>query len=254
MSDQACVARFGCSAHIPGLIARRGPTGCAGAGEPAQQRAAVARGPVRLVRHPQPRCHLHQPPVACRAILPFEHYVSSESGLPPRHRALLILRTAWLTRSEYLWAHRVGAARQAGVTSDELKRIAQGPGASGWDAFDASLLRAADELHVDSFVSDATWQALSARYNTNQLVDVVDTVGTLTMQAGAINSLAVEIEATSRSGSQRESRTPRPPSGRICDCSAESRAFPRSSRRTGRRSSESGSIPKAPVSAPPTSS
>ena len=138
--------------------------------------------------------YVHHPSLA-EHILPFEHYVSSESGLPPRHRALLVLRTAWLTRSGYLWAHKVGAARQAGVTGDELTRIAQGPDVSGWDAFDATLLRAADELHVDSFVSDATWQALSARYNTNQLVDVIDTVGTLTMHAGAINSLGVEIEA-----------------------------------------------------------
>jgi 4-carboxymuconolactone decarboxylase len=133
-------------------------------------------------------------PALAEHILPFEHYVSSQSGLPPRHRMLLVLRTAWLTRSNYIWAHRAAAARQARLTNEELKRIAQGPDAKGWDAFDATLLRAADELHVDSFVSDTTWQALSARYNTNQLVDVVDTVGTLTMHAGAINSLAVEIE------------------------------------------------------------
>lgn len=137
--------------------------------------------------------YLHHPLLA-EHILPFEHYVSNDSGLPPRDRSLLILRTAWLTRSEYLWAHRVGAARQAGVTTDELRRIAEGPGANRWDPFDATLLRAADELHVDSFVSDATWQALSARYTTNQLVDLVDTVGTLTMHAGAFNSLGLEIE------------------------------------------------------------
>lgn len=133
-------------------------------------------------------------PLLAEHILPFEHYVSNDSGLPPRHRSLLILRTAWLTRSEYLWAHRAVGARRAGVSSEEFTRIARGPDAKGWDAFDATVLRAADELHVDSFVSDPTWQALSARYNTNQLVDLVDTVGTLTMHAGAINSLGVEIE------------------------------------------------------------
>ncbi|HVQ12131.1 MAG TPA: carboxymuconolactone decarboxylase family protein [Vicinamibacterales bacterium] len=134
-------------------------------------------------------------PLLAEHILPFEHYVSTDSGLPPRHRSLLILRTAWLTRSEYLWAHRTAGARQAGVSSDELTRIAQGPDARGWEEVDATVLRAADELHVDSFVSDATWRALSARYNTDQLVDLVDTVGTMTMHAGAVNSLGVEIEA-----------------------------------------------------------
>jgi len=138
--------------------------------------------------------YLHHPALA-EHILPFEHYASSDSGLPARDRSLLVLRTAWLTRSDYLWSHRVSAARQAGLTTDELRRIAEGPNAPRWDRFDAALLRAADELHVDSFVSDATWQALRAQYDINQMVDVVDTVGTLTMHAGAINSLGVEIEA-----------------------------------------------------------
>ena len=128
-------------------------------------------------------------------ILPYERYASSDSTLPPRHRALLALRTAWLTRSNYLWAHKAAAGRRDGITSDELRRIAQGPDAAGWEAFEATLLRATDELHVDSFISDATWQALSARYNTNQLIDVIDGVGAYTMHAGALNSLGVEIEA-----------------------------------------------------------
>ena len=138
--------------------------------------------------------YLNHPPLA-EHILPYEHYVWSDSTLPPRHRALLGLRTVWLTRSNYLWAHRAAAARQAGLTNEELRRIAQGPDAKGWDNFEAALLRAADELHVDSFIADVTWRALSARYNTNQLIDLVDGVGALTMHAGAINSLGVEIES-----------------------------------------------------------
>jgi alkylhydroperoxidase family enzyme len=127
-------------------------------------------------------------------VVPYEHYVWTASTLPPRHRALVGLRTIWLTRSEYLWAHRAGAGREAGLSDAELRRIAEGPDAGGWDSFDADLLRAADELHVDSFVSDATWQALSARYDTNQLIDLVDSAGAITMHAGAINSLGVEVE------------------------------------------------------------
>jgi alkylhydroperoxidase family enzyme len=73
--------------------------------------------------------------------------------------------------------------------------VARGPEATGWDTFESTLLRAADELHLDSFVADETWRALSARYDTNQLVDVVDGVGNLTMHAGALNSLGVEIES-----------------------------------------------------------
>ena len=121
-------------------------------------------------------------------------YVTTESGLPPRHRALLALRTAGLTRSAYLWGNLVPLFRAAGLTDDDLARIARGPDAPGWDAFEQTLLHAADELHVDSFISDATWKALSAKYNVNQLVDVIDTAGTLTMHAGVINSVRVAVE------------------------------------------------------------
>src|SRR5262249_42517209 len=135
--------------------------------------------------------YLNHPSLA-EHVLPYQHYVLSDSTLPPRHRQLLSLRTAWLTRSEYLWAHGAAAARRVGLTNEGLRRIAQGSDAHGWDPFEATLLLAADELHVDSFVSDPTWQALSARYDTNQLIDLVDSVGAFTMHAGAINSLGVE--------------------------------------------------------------
>jgi len=136
---------------------------------------------------------LHYPSVA-RIVLTHERYLASESTLPPRHRALLALRTAWLTRSAYFWAHRAVAARQGVLTGEEIHRVAQGSTAPGWDPFEATLLRAADELHVDAFVSDSTWQALSARYDVKQLIDVIDTGGGYTMYAGLLSSLGVQVE------------------------------------------------------------
>ncbi len=143
-------------------------------------------------------------PALTEALLPHLRYILTESTLPARHRALLGLRTAWLTRSDYLWAHQAALARDEGFSDEVLERIARGPDAAGWSAFEATLLRAADELHVDAFVSDATWAALEARYDLPQLIDTIDTVGALTMHAGAQRSLGVEIEP---------SVTERPPAG-----------------------------------------
>jgi alkylhydroperoxidase family enzyme len=123
------------------------------------------------------------------------YYLGDQSTLPPRHRALLALRTAWLTRSEYLWAHRIQPSRDSGLTADEMTRVARGPDAAGWDPFEAAVLRAADELHVDSIISDTTWATLSARYSIPQLIDTIDTVGDLTMHAGIVNSIGIPIEA-----------------------------------------------------------
>src|SRR5687767_11974142 len=154
----------------------------------AAQRAIVARFAVDGRSTNALRTYLHHP-VLAENILPFERYIVQESTLIPRHRELLILRTAWLCRSGYVWALHADRARAAGIGSDEITRIARGPDAPGWHPFEAALLRAADELVVDAFVSDATWAALSIRFDTREVMDAVFTVAEFTMIAGTVNSL-----------------------------------------------------------------
>src|SRR5688572_22523503 len=55
-----------------------------------------------------------------KGIMPFAVYITRDSMLSPRQRELLILRTAWLCRSEYLWAHHTVAARAAGLSREEI--------------------------------------------------------------------------------------------------------------------------------------
>lgn len=114
--------------------------------------------------------------------------------LSGRDRELLILRTGWRCRSEYEWGQHVLIARAEGLPDDEIARIKDGPDASGWDLFDAALLRAADELHDDSKISDATWDELAARYDERQLVEVPMLVGHYHLVAYTLNSLGVERE------------------------------------------------------------
>src|SRR5207302_412512 len=110
---------------------------------------------------------------------------------PPRDREILILRIGWLCRAEYEWGQHVLIGKAAGLTDDEIERITRGPDAPGWDPFEAALLRATDELHEDSFVSDGTWKTLAERYSTEQLMDVVFTVGQYTLVSMALNSFGV---------------------------------------------------------------
>jgi alkylhydroperoxidase family enzyme len=117
-----------------------------------------------------------------------------KSTISPRERELLILRTGWNCRAEYEWGQHVLIGKQVGITDDEIDRITRGPDAPGWDPFDATLLRAADELHRDSRIGDATWSALGARYDTQQMIDVVFAVGQYTMVSMALNSLEVQLD------------------------------------------------------------
>jgi glucose dehydrogenase/alkylhydroperoxidase family enzyme len=124
----------------------------------------------------------------------FGTYLKSETGLPPRTRELLIMRTAVLIGSEYEWAHHVEYARAAGLSNEEIARIADGPDAGGWSEEHRAVLRAADELRREAFISNRTWSVLAKHYNTKQLVEIVFTVGGYTMTGLAINSFGIQVE------------------------------------------------------------
>jgi alkylhydroperoxidase family enzyme len=133
-------------------------------------------------------------PALLRRWLVFGNHVLGKSTLPPRERELAILRMGWLCRAEYEWGHHVAMGKEAGVTDLEIRRISKGAGAPGWSPFEAALLKAVDELHADSFISDATWQALSQRYNEQQLLDLVFTAGQYKLVCMALNSVGVQLE------------------------------------------------------------
>lgn len=114
--------------------------------------------------------------------------------LSPRDRELLILRTAHQCGAHYEWAQHVSIAREAGLDDDEIERVATGPDAAAWSDEDGALLRAADELHAHSRISDGTWAELAARYDDQQLIEVCMVVGQYHLVAFTLNSLGVEPE------------------------------------------------------------
>jgi alkylhydroperoxidase family enzyme len=152
----------------------------AGAGAPGAPAANIFS---TLVRHPG----------LFRRWLPFAGKLLA-GKLAARERELLILRTGWRCRSEYEWGQHVLIGRQAGLTDHEVDRIKDGPQAPGWSSLDAALLRAADELHDDSCISDGTWAVLSAHYSERQLIEVPMLVGHYHLVAFTLNSLGVQRE------------------------------------------------------------
>ena len=136
------------------------------------------------------RTLLHVPDLVDRTMT-FYRYVSQQSSLPPRIRELLILRTAWLHGSDVIWRERVPSARKAGL-GDDLRRIAEGPTAAGWDPFEANLLRMADQLFRNSFVNDSVFNMMATRYNTCNLMDAGLTVADIASLALLYNTLGVQ--------------------------------------------------------------
>ena len=131
----------------------------------------------------------------CRSWMTFTNYILSErSSITPRDRELLILRTGYLCRSDYEWAAHAALGLRIGLTNEELSRITRGPDAPGWTPADAVLLRAADELHRDQHITDATWTRLRERFDERQMMDIIFTVGQYTMVSMFLNSAGVQLE------------------------------------------------------------
>ena len=137
-----------------------------------------------LARHPQ----------LLKRWLIFGGHVLGKSTLPAREREIAILRMGWLCRAEYEWGHHVAIGKQAGLTDDDIKRIAEGPEAAGLDPFEATLIRAVDELHANTFIGDSTWKELAERYNTQQLLDLLFTGGQYKLVSMVLNSVGVQLE------------------------------------------------------------
>lgn len=135
----------------------------------------------------------HHPKLMKRWLV-FGNHVLGKNSLSARDRELAILRIGWLCRAEYEWGQHAAISRGIGISEEEIERVAEGPDAAGWDPFEATLLRAVDELHDDAMITDPTWKALSARYDTQQLMDLVFTVGQYNLVSMALNTLGVQLD------------------------------------------------------------
>lgn len=129
-----------------------------------------------------------------RAWLPFGGFLLGRGVLGARERELLILRTGCNCSSDYEWGQHARIAESIGIAHEEIGRVAEGPDADGWSPADATLLRAADELHASAKISEETWAKLSQSYDERALIEIAMLVGHYHMVAFALNSTGVELD------------------------------------------------------------
>ena len=106
---------------------------------------------------------------------------------------LIVLRTAWVCKSDYLWGEHVKAGKFHGLSGEEIEWIAQGPDAPGWNERDGAILRAVDDLRRDTRISDSVWAVLARHLDEKQLIELLHLVGFHTEIAYTYNSLGVRL-------------------------------------------------------------
>ena len=117
--------------------------------------------------------------------------------LDDRLRELLIMRIGWSTGSDYEWTQHWKIARdQFGCSDQDLLELRGDWRKSGHFGDDErTLLAAVDELVADTMISDATWGVLAQHLTTEQLIDMIFTVGHYNMVAMSLNAIGVQREA-----------------------------------------------------------
>ena len=172
---------------------------------PKEMRAALSALQPKDSRHqplqssgrPKPRNLLGvmaRHPALARAYFTFNGHLLHSTTLRTRQRELLVMRVAAVRRCRSEWAQHLFIARDAGLSDEEISRIAYGPDAPFWSELEAAMLCAADELLLDGTISDPTWNALSKEFSDQQLLDLIFTVGGYDTLAKVFESLQLEIE------------------------------------------------------------
>ena len=122
------------------------------------------------------------------------YVLSRRNDLPAREREIVILRIGYLCRSGYEFTQHTRIGLQSGLSAEEIANIKRGADV-GWSPAEAALIRAADELHNDQFITDATWAELRRHYSEKQCMDVVFTAGQYTQVSMMLNTFGVQLDA-----------------------------------------------------------
>jgi alkylhydroperoxidase family enzyme len=133
-------------------------------------------------------------PALTRAFNTFNGHVLFATTLSPRQRELLVLRVAADRGARYEWVQHAVLASDAGVTREEVDRVAEGPDAAGWSSLERAMLRAVDELVASAKIADETWAVLAGELDEQQLMDLVFTVGAYDLLAMAFRSFGVQLD------------------------------------------------------------
>ncbi|ONH24659.1 carboxymuconolactone decarboxylase family protein [Pseudofrankia asymbiotica] len=133
-------------------------------------------------------------PTLAQAFFTFNGHIMSTTTLTPRQRELLVLRVAADRGAGYEWLQHTFLGRDAGLSDEEIQRIALGPDAPLWDPLDAALLRAVDELVDKGRIGDETWAVLADKLEVKQILDVIFTVGAYETLAYLLRSFEIDID------------------------------------------------------------
>ncbi len=120
----------------------------------------------------------------------------NEAVTPRRLRELIIIRVAQLTGAAYEWIAHHDMAVTHGISEAALRDLASWRTNGHHDAEEREVLAMADELTEQLDVSDATWNALAARYGPGELVELLLTAAFYSCVSRVLRTLRLPVDET----------------------------------------------------------
>jgi 4-carboxymuconolactone decarboxylase len=119
-------------------------------------------------------------------------HLLSTNTLPVKLRQIAIMRTAWICGAAYMWSSHLRTSVRCGLSPEMFRPLQVGADDPYFTAFERVVIRATEELVRDKRIGDASWRALMAEWNGQQMLDFLFTVGTYVTVAGVMRSAGVE--------------------------------------------------------------
>jgi len=119
---------------------------------------------------------LHCPKLAAR-VAATGAYVRFESSLPDGLKEVIILATAREHKSQYEFTAHARLARLANVSENTIRAIAQGTAPRGLTGDDELVVRYTQELLRNHKLSDATFNAATARFGVEGTIELTALIG-----------------------------------------------------------------------------
>jgi alkylhydroperoxidase family enzyme len=113
-----------------------------------------------------------------------------------RQREIVVDRTCALNKCEYEWGVHVNTfAKAAQLTEEEIRATVLGEAtATCWSSAEQAMIVVIDALHARSTLSDAEFAELSAHYDVDQILEIIQLCGYYRTVSYLANGLALPLE------------------------------------------------------------
>lgn len=124
----------------------------------------------------------------------FGGFLLARGLIPAREREIVILRVGWRSGSVYEFGQHTVMGKGAGLTDDEVGRLAT-EAREGWSDADRDLVELADQLCSTNTVDDPLWDRLSRRWGEQELMELLVVAGFYRLVSGFLNATRIPLEA-----------------------------------------------------------